>query len=163
MLTDAEKADRKRHRMIEKSREYTTPTYVRQFVAPVFQRMIRAEAGAQPAGLTTAISRGSARQFHRRVGECVCVTCGTVTPWTTHQGAMQTGHFIHHVAAVRFLSDNVAPQCVWCNKHRGGAAEDYRLWMETVRGVETIERLTRLKGTKVRFTCEELVDMRIED
>jgi hypothetical protein len=159
-MTDAEKAERKRQRMIEKAYEKQIPTYISKFVAKVFQRMIRAEAAALPAGSMTAIIKGELRAVRRGVGQCVCVTCGKVAPWTTHEGTMQTGHFLHGGGS-RFTADNVFPQCVWCNEHRSGAADDYRLWMEEVRGKETIERLTRLWATPASFTREELVDMRI--
>jgi hypothetical protein len=162
-LTLEEKADNKRQRKIEKAREYSLGTYVAKFVAPVFQKMIRAEAGSQPAGGTPAIVAGGFEYVLRGVGQCVCVTCGKIAPWTSHQGAMQTGHFLPgRMFSILFEEDNVAPQCVSCNKYRGGAIEDYRLWMAEVRGVEVIERLTRLKATLRQFTREELVDMGLE-
>ncbi len=159
-LTDDERAERKRQWKIDNP-PVQIGTYIAKFVAPAFQRMIRAEAGARPAGVEPYVAMGEMAWILRLVGSCVCVTCGKVKPWTTHEGTMQTGHFIHDNNATRFDEDNVAPQCVGCNKYRDGALDDYRLWMAEVRGKETIERLTRLKATVRRFTREELVDMRI--
>ncbi len=165
-LTPEEKAERKRQRMIEKARDtHTIGSYASNVLAPVFQKMIRAEAGARPAEWSRAIVDGKVDIVRRFVGQCVCVTCGKVLPWKnsggTH-GALDTGHFLHGVAATRFDEDNVAPQCVSCNKYHDGAGFDYRLWMTAVRGAETVERLTRLNNTVRRFTFEELVDMNLE-
>jgi hypothetical protein len=164
-LTPEEKAARARQRMIVKAREYQLGTYAAKFVAPVFQQMIRANAAALPAGMTYAVVDGELARVYRRVGQCACVTCGKVLPWKnsgrTH-GSLDTGHFLHGVAAIRFDEDNVAPQCVHCNQHRDGASDNYRLWMTERRGTEIIERLTRLNHTTRRFTREELVDMRVD-
>lgn len=162
-LTDDEKAQRKRQRKIDKAQEYQIGKYVTKFVAPVFQRMIRAEAGAQPLGLVTAIIEGHAKQFGRRVGECVCVTCGVTGAWSGGLGGMHTGHFLagrRH--AILFDEENVAPQCSRCNRYLDGAPQEFRRWMLEVRGMETVVRLTQLKATIRKFTREELVDMRIE-
>jgi len=162
-LSAAEKAARKRQRFIDKAREYSTGTYSNRFVAPVFQKMIRAEWGAQTAGDTPAVVDGIFGYVYRDVGQCVCVTCGKVKPWTTHNGSMQTGHFIpSRRNSILYRYENTAPQCVWCNQYRGGAVEDYTLWMEEVRGSDTIYMLRQLKNTIRQFTREELVDMRID-
>ena len=80
MLSDKEKARRKRERMIDKARQYQISTYKNKFVAPVFQRMIRAEAAAMPMVNAPAIVEGQLRFRLRRLGQCVCVTCGKVGP-----------------------------------------------------------------------------------
>ena len=170
-LTPEEKAERIRQRMIEKANEDKLATYAGK-VAVVFQKMIRAEAGAQPAGWARAYGPGDwnrsdvyrVNDIWRNVGHCVCVTCGKVLPWTTGTGSMQTGHFDHgrSHASLLFEEDGVAPQCSFCNKERGGADADYTQWMLAVRGKEVVERLKKLKHTVRRFTFEELVDMKIE-
>jgi len=153
----------KRDRMIEKAREYTTGTYIRKFVAPEFQRMIRAEYGARPAGPVRAIVAGNLDTVDRRRGQCVCVTCGKVLPWSGGIGGMHTGHFLaSRRASIVFEEENVAPQCSGCNRYHDGMPQQFRLWMEVVRGPEVVDRLERLKATSRQFTREELVDMRIE-
>lgn len=161
-LTEFEKAHNAWLRKVEKADEMSTATYSRKFVAPVFQKMIRAEAGALDACWTIAIVNGGIEDVIRTVGQCVCVTCGKVRPWSDSRGSMQTGHFLpSRRFAILFEEDNVAPQCVSCNKYRGGALEDYTVWMAAVRGTDTIDRLRRLKETSVQFTSEGLVDMRL--
>jgi len=163
-LSPEEKSKRRRERMIQKAKEYTPTTYIRKFVAPEFQRMIRAEYGARTTGFTTAVKNGQIVEVLRMLGECVCVTCGTVYPWSGERygGALDTGHFIgSRRNAILFEEDNVAPQCVSCNRYHGGRPSEYRVWMECVYGIETIERLERLRNETRRFTREELVEMRI--
>jgi len=147
-LTPQQKADRARQRMIEKAHESSTGTYSAKFVAPVFQRMIRAEAAARPECLSPAVVEGKMHHVGRFVRQCVCVTCGRVAPWTSKNGIIQTGHFLpSRCFSILYEEDNVAPQCIRCNNYEHGALDRFRL--------------TRLKATKRQFTHEELVDMRI--
>ena len=153
-----------RDRMINTARKYSIGTYVNRFVAPEFQRMIRAEAGAQPDGNNVmAVVNGRLEYVYRRRGECVCVTCGSVKPWSGGLGGMHTGHFVSSRRhSILLEEDNVAPQCSSCNRYHDGMPQQFRLWMEHVRGVEVVERLEALKRTTRKFTRDELVDMRIE-
>ena len=152
----------KTERLLRTAKQYSIGTYVNKFVAPDFQRMIRAEAGAKPSGYYIAIVDGLDCYVHRNVGQCVCVTCGKVLPWSSGLGGMHTGHFLaSRTYSILFEEDNVAPQCSGCNRFRNGEPQKFRLWMESVRGAETIERLERLKATSRPFTREELVEMLI--
>lgn len=161
-LTPEEKAERARQRMIETAHGMSTATYSRKNVAPIFQKMIRAEAAAWPECRAPAVVNGKIYHVDRVVGQCVCVTCGKVAPWTTQIGTMQSGHFLPgRLFSTLYEEDNIAPQCSHCNEHEHGAPDRFRLWMAAVRGEETIERLVRLKATTRQFTGEELVDMRI--
>ncbi len=165
MLTNEEKGERKRQRMIDKAKEFTLGTYSRK-VAAVFQQMIRAEAAAQPEGAVPAVVDGQVTEVFRRVGQCVCVTCGRVQSWkggVARYGGMHTGHFLgSRCNSILFEEANVAPQCVECNIFQGGAPQDFRLWMLSTTGKGTIERLERLKQQTVSFTREQLVDMKLE-
>jgi len=164
-LTDQEKAARARQRMLDKAREYTTGTYINKFVAPVFQRMIRGEAGAQPDGMTPAIVGGQNTEVFRRVGQCVCVTCGRVGAWKGNYlggGTIETGHFIaSRRASILFEPHNSHPQCKHCNRHLGGNQANYEVWMQHVYGPDEPDRLKRLKHETRQFTREELVALRI--
>jgi len=161
-----EKARRARQRMLDTAAKYKPDTYARKYVAPKFQEMIRAEAGAQPDGYVFAVKDGMLREVFRQIGECVCVTCGKVLPWRSTGeagGRLDAGHFLQSRRnSILFEALGVNPQCSACNGPGGGKQNEYRQWMETVRGKETIERLERLKTTSRQFTREELVDMRIE-
>ncbi len=161
--TPEERIARARERMLEKSREYQLGTYANKFVAREFQRMIRAEAAAKPAGREIAIVKGYVDSVFRRRGTCVCVTCGNVRPWSSHSGQMQTGHFLaSRCFAILFEEDNVAPQCTSCNGYHGGMPEQYQLWMIAARGEGVVEYLRSLKsGPTRKFTRDELVDLRI--
>jgi len=161
-LTQKEKNARKRKRMIETSRQYTTGSFSRKFVAPIFQRAIRAEAAALPAGLTPAIVNGELKQIYRYSGQCCCITCGKIGLWNSGLGGFHTGHFLSsRCNSILFEEENVAPQCCHCNMFDNGAPQEYRLWMELTRGKEVVERLKKLKKAVISFSREELVDMRI--
>lgn len=163
MLSPEEKASRARERMLGIAKQYSTGTYVSKFVAPVFQRMIRAEAASQPNGYVPAVRNGQIAVVWRTVGECVCVTCGKVCPWSSPgSDQLHTGHFLgSRRNSILFDESNVAPQCAQCNKWQNGMRVEYQMWMEHVRGKETIERLEKLKTESRQFTREELVDMRL--
>ena len=165
-LTADQKIERARQRMLDKARQLETAgTYARRFVAPLFQRMIRAEAAALPNGLTPAVLYGSVGQVYRSVGFCVCVTCGKVRAWKGNAvggGEIETGHFLaSRRNSILFEETNVAPQCKFCNRHRSGEQQLFRKWMLLVRGADIVERLEQLKNTVRTFDRDELVDMRI--
>jgi len=161
-LTPEEKASRARDRMLAKAKELQTTTYIRRFVAPTFQRMIRAEAAADRRRYITAVVDGEIRQVERDIGQCACVTCGKVLRWDGGIKGMHTGHFLpSRRNSILFVEENCAPQCSYCNYYLSGAPQKFRTWMLRVRGQDVIERLERLKTESVSFTREELVDMRI--
>ena len=162
-LTSSEKAKRARNRMLDKAREMSTGTYITKFVAVDFQRMIRAEAAAEPDGYTLAVVEGHVQHVLRRRGECICITCGQRQYWNSGLGGMHTGHFLpSRRNSILFEEGNVAPQCSKCNRYRSGAPQEFRQWMLAVRGELVVERLEQLKRTVVQFSREELVDKRIE-
>lgn len=153
---------RTRAKLLNTARQYSTGTYSRQFVAPLFQRMIRAEAGADPRPYVTAVVAGVVRQVARDIGECVCVTCGQQHKWNSGIQGLHTGHFLaSRCNSILYEEANVAPQCAHCNYYSGGAPQQFRQWMEAVRGPKEIERLQMLKTQPRSFTREELVEMRI--
>jgi hypothetical protein len=160
-LTAEQKERNAFERMLQKARQYQTSTYARKFVAGIFQKMIRAEAAADPREYVTAVVDGEIRQVRREIGQVVCITCGAVTPWNATK-AMNTGHFVaSRRNSILFAEDNVAPQCARCNCYLSGAPMEYRQWMEFVRGREVISELRRLKNESVSFSHLELVDMRM--
>ena len=162
-LSDDEKAQRKRKQLIENSRIYSATTYCRKNVAPLFQRMIRAEAAAQPEGVTLAVVDGKLLKMFRCVGQVVCVTCGKVDAWDSGIKGMHTGHFIgSRRNSILMESNNVAPQCSGCNVYNHGMPVEFRIWMQKVRGKKVIQELENLKRQSVTFIRDDLVDMRIE-
>tara|TARA_Y100000593_G_scaffold72112_1_gene132455 strand:- start:467 stop:1183 length:717 start_codon:yes stop_codon:yes gene_type:complete len=158
----AAKAARHRQRLLDKAKEYQTSTYVRKFVAPIFQRMIRAEAGAEMCGTAVVIVDGELDVVERKRGQCACVTCGAVKAWDSGIRGMHCGHFIaSRRNSILFEEDNVAPQCSHCNYYGSGRAQEFRKWMLDVRGLAVVERLERLKTESRQFCRDELVDLRI--
>ena len=161
-LSPEEKATRERDRLIETAKQYGASSYCRKFVAPVFQRMIRAEAGAEQ-GRALAIVDGKLLDVIRKVGQCVCITCGKVDWWDSGIQGIHTGHFLaSRRNSILLEEDNVAPQCSSCNFYRSGAPNEFRQWMVAVRGLSIIERLEQLKRNSVTFERDQLVDMRIK-
>lgn len=164
-LTEEQKAARKRNRMIEKAREWTIGTHTNK-VAAVYQRMVRAVEASRPEGMTPAVVNGVVSQVFRRVGECVCVTCGKVGPWkgtSIGGGVIETGHFIaSRRASILFEPSNSHPQCKHCNRHLSGNQSNYELWMQAVYGQDEPDRLRSMKFQTRQFTREELVDMHLE-
>ncbi len=162
VLTPEERAANKRNKMIQKTREMSGSKYISKFVAPIFQKMIRAEAAAKPACNELVVFKGKLDWIGREVGQCVCVTCGKVQPWSGGCGGMNAGHFLaSRRNSILFEELNVWPQCTRCNTYEGGNPQAYRLWMEEVHGQDVIDRLRKLKETSIMFTGDELVDMRI--
>ena len=161
-LSPEEKAARHRQRLLDKAAEYQTSTYLRKFVAPLFQKMIRAEAGADPRRYVTAVVDGDIRQVERELGQCVCVTCGAVERWDKGIEGMHTGHFLASRRNSILLAEaNVACQCAHCNYRCSGAPQAFRKWMLAVRGENVVWGLEQLKTQSRSFDREELIDMRI--
>ena len=161
-LSPEEKAARHRQRLLDKAREYQTSTYLRKFVAPLFQKMIRAEAGADDRRYVTAVVEGEIRQVERELGQCVCVTCGAVWLWDFGIDGMHTGHFLaSRRNSILLEEDNGAPQCAWCNYFCSGAQQEFRKWMLAVRGAAAVQRSEQLKTESRSFDRDELIDMRI--
>jgi len=161
-LTPEQKAERARQRFLEKAKALQPSTYSRKFVAPLFQKMIRAEAGADQRMYVTAIVDGQVCQVRRNIGQCVCITCGKVKKWDSGIKGMHTGHFLaSRCNSILFEEDNVAPQCSSCNYYLNGAPQQFRKWMLAVRGGAVVSCLELLKNNSVSFSREQLVDMRI--
>lgn len=137
-----------------------TTKFLKGPLAKLFQKMVRAEYGAQPTGYVQVMKKGRGLvSVHRHIGQCVCVTCGRIEPWSTIKGVMNTGHFVaSRRASILLEEENVAPQCSFCNQYGSGEASLFRIWMEAVRGIDVIEQLERLKTASVSFDRDELVD-----
>lgn len=152
--------DRCKH--IELCKAKGTSKYRNKFVAPTFQEMIRAEAGADPRQFVTAVVNGKIQQVSRRIGQCVCITCGDVHPWKG-SNQLDSGHFCSRKdQGVLFDPKNCHPQCKNCNKYGNGKPQEYRIWMEMVHGIDVIERLETVKRQSFSFSRDELVDMQLQ-
>lgn len=111
-------------------------------VAKVFQRLVRMlEADAD--------------------GNCTCVTCGKVLPW--NDSGMNAGHYVsrsRHATVFHFI--NCHSQCVSCNDHKGGNAARYEEFMVAKYGRKTVDELRICAEQKLKWTCEELAEKKIQ-
>lgn len=152
-----------RERLLATAKRYQTGTYSVKFVAPVFAKMIRAEAAADPRRYAPAFVDGLIIQVERSIGQCVCVTCGTVNRWDSGVCGIHTGHFLaSRCNSIMYEEENAAPQCSYCNCELSGNPTAFRRWMTQIRGAAAVKRLEHLKVQSVQFTREELVDKRME-
>ena len=110
-----------------------------------------------------------ARAFQRLVrmreadsaGNCTCVTCGKVTRWDASD--MNAGHFVsrsRHATVFHFI--NCHPQCAACNDHKGGNAARYEEYMVATFGREVVDKLKICGEQKLKWTCEELAEKKIQ-
>ena len=94
-------------------------------------------------------------------GNCHCVTCGKVLPWS--DPGMNSGHFVsrsRHATVFHFI--NCHPQCAACNDHKGGNAARYEEYMVAKYGREVVDELKICGEQKLRWTCEELAEKKIQ-
>lgn len=77
-----------------------------------------------------------------------CITCGA-KPEQKAGGTMDAGHFrsVGSAPHLRFLTSQIAAQCVTCNRHKGGRALDFRRALVEMRGVAWVEQLESMQGT----------------
>ncbi len=110
-----------------------------------------------------------ARVFQRLVrmlhadknGNCTCVTCGKVLPW--NDSGMNAGHYVsrsRHATVFHFI--NCHPQCASCNAHKGGNTAKYEQFMLSKYGSERVSDLQICAEQKLRWTCEQLAEKKIE-
>ena len=138
---------------------------LRDLVSKDFQKMIRAEYGAL-VRLELCVMHGERHRIFSPRGYCVCVTCGSIKPWSAPKTAgidcMDAGHFLgSRRNSIVFEETNCHCQCSHCNRMQG-TAEEYDVYMNKRYGRDEIDRLRRLKNTEVKFDREELMDMRDE-
>jgi hypothetical protein len=110
-----------------------------------------------------------ARAFQRLVrmleadkhGNCQCVTCSKVLPW--NDAGMNAGHFVsrsRHATVFHFI--NCHPQCASCNDHKGGNAARYEEYMVAKYGKEAVDDLKVCSEQKLKWTCEQLAEKKIQ-
>lgn len=85
-------------------------------------------------------------------GFCECYTCGIRIPWQE----VDAGHFIRRAhSAVRYHEDNVKPQCVECNRSRGGMEESFEEHLRDDLGDEAVDNLLKLGVSEKHFIEDE--------
>lgn len=93
-------------------------------------------------------------------GYVKCSTCNTIK----HYKEMQAGHFIPQAQgdSIRYIEENIHPQCYRCNINLGGNGAEYYPFMLDMYGQELIDDLRLLSNTTVKFTEADLLDMEKE-
>jgi len=87
-----------------------------------------------------------------------CVTCGVVKHWKE----MQAGHFIAgRTNSILFLEENVHCQDYRCNVMLHGNVVEYYKYMQATYGESVIDDLRKKRHENLKFTVEELEEMRI--
>jgi len=94
-------------------------------------------------------------------GYCTCVSCGRSFRWQD----MDCGHFIpkSRGASIRWVEENVAPECQGCNRFDEGHLIGFYEWMLGWYGKETIDRLKMesrktLSPSQKRTLAEEAIE-----
>lgn len=151
-------------RMLKKAREFRPNTYLRKFVAPDFQKCIRAEAAARVEKVRVPYSACGFElsDVFSPLGQMICVTCGRRGDYRHTQGMQfHAGHFLgSRRNSILLREENCHPQCAACNID-GGSPQRYRAFMESEHGEDVILWLQDLKDNYVQtWTIEELVELR---
>jgi hypothetical protein len=140
-LTEAEKRQNKVERIANRLAAMSPQNRIND-VARAFQRLVRMlEADKH--------------------GNCQCVTCRKVLPW--NDSGMNAGHFVsrsRHATVFHFT--NCHPQCAACNDHKGGNAARYEEYMVAKFGREVVDELKICGEQKLKWTCEELAEKKIQ-
>jgi hypothetical protein len=133
-LTDEEKEERKRARMLDlfRSKPYNAAL---QMAAKTLQELVRVEA-ADENGIVD------------------CRACGKVAKWNQQ---MEGSHYIpRHYTATMLSEDNVYACCTYCNNYLAGNIGA----LATKLGPAIVADLEARKGHR-KYTLDELVDMRL--
>ena len=87
-----------------------------------------------------------------------CISCDTPLI-----GKYDAGHYYSAGGnpELRFNTDNIHGQCVYCNQHRHGALHDYAERLPNRIGLCRFAELKRLRGTAMKYSIPELIEMKV--
>jgi hypothetical protein len=85
-----------------------------------------------------------------------CISCGS--PLT---GKYDAGHgfSVGSYPNLRFNEDNVHGQCVHCNRHKHGAANEYMIGLEARIGKERFEHLKSIRNEPLKLPLDEIKEL----
>ena len=94
------------------------------------------------------------------LGFVACVTCGKIEHWKD----MHAGHWFHasKQSAVTYDHRNIHVQCVMCNTYKGGARDDYAVYIKNRYGAHVLDELQTLKHQGHILRRQELEDKIVE-
>ena len=86
-----------------------------------------------------------------------CVTCGHYA----HISKMQAGHFIPQAQgnSVRWLEDNIHPQCFRCNMNLGGNGAEYYPFMIATYGQARVDEIRALSRKTIKLTVDDYEEL----
>ena len=89
-------------------------------------------------------------------GHVSCVTCGKTDHWKD----MHAGHWFHasKQSEVTYDHRNIHVQCPQCNKYKGGARDDYAVYIKNRYGAHVLDELQTLKHQGHILRRQELED-----
>lgn len=84
-----------------------------------------------------------------------CISCGK------HRNSYDAGHFksVGSNPELRFNEDNCHKQCVYCNQHRHGAIDDYRIGLTKRIGLARVEFLDRKDHPPLKLGVPEIKEL----
>ena len=140
MLTDEQKLANKIAKTAERFKAMSPGNQIND-VAKTFQKLVTLR-GADEFGM------------------CTCVTCDAAYPYNDVR--INAGHFVgrkHRVTIFDF--NNCHPQCANCNNHLHGNLAVYQERLTKMIGPQKVEKLLAAKQESVKFTAEDLAEMKI--
>ena len=85
-----------------------------------------------------------------------CVTCDEVKPYTK----LDCGHFVNGRSdSVLFVEDNVACQCVGCNRFKSGQWVPFYDYQVRTFGIERVRELMALYYSDAKYSVEDFRDI----
>ena len=89
-----------------------------------------------------------------------CITCGKIDHWKS----MHAGHFFHasKQSSVTYDHRNIHLQCPGCNTYRGGARDEYAVYIKNRYGAHVLDELQTLKHQGHILRRQELEDKIVE-
>ena len=94
----------------------------------------------------------------RESKEKVCISCGVDLKGKKYDA----GHYrsVGNCPELRFESDNIWPQCVYCNRHLHSNAIEYRIGLVKKIGVDRVENLEKNHPPK-KYSIPEIVEQKV--
>ena len=89
-----------------------------------------------------------------------CITCGKIDHWKN----MHAGHWFHasKQSEVTYDHRNIHAQCAGCNTYKGGARDEYAVYIKNRYGAHVLDELQTLKHQGHILRRQELEDKIVE-
>lgn len=100
------------------------------------------------------ISEYIRRKYADSDGFCKCTTCDTRKQWKE----LQAGHYVPSGASsyLRYVENNIHPQCYHCNINLGSNPIEYRIYMVKTYGEKFVEQMLELRNEPTSLKSYDL-------